>query len=254
MIPIRRHPTDDSIATTHHGPISASLDLVYSYARASTAYGSNVTPSFLNNHLLAPSADTTDDEDRDRHEEDDRSFDEDDEDEEEHLSAIPEREQLPPNAVQNNASPSESSPLLMPRRSYTKSTYTLNNDARSTFNGSVRIRRSNGTASRRRRSSVAASVLSNATTWKDIVEEAIEEGKGSSTEMQTLFNLVNVLVGIGLLSLSLAFSEAGWGLGMFLLVFCALITNCESSSSIFHRPSSIVQMILHSNHFSFVAD
>lgn len=35
------------------------------------------------------------------------------------------------------------------------------------------------------------------------------------------------MVGVGLLALPLAFADAGWLLGSFLLLFCALITNCR---------------------------
>lgn len=63
-------------------------------------------------------------------------------------------------------------------------------------------------------------------TW----EEAIEEQRGKSTYGQTLFNCVNVLVGVGLLAEPLAFADAGWIVGTFLLLFCALITCCESLS------------------------
>lgn len=47
---------------------------------------------------------------------------------------------------------------------------------------------------------------------------------GKSTLPQTVFNSVNVLIGIGLLSLPLGFKHAGWLLGMFFLIFCALST------------------------------
>ncbi|GAA5929984.1 Avt1p [Sporobolomyces koalae] len=57
--------------------------------------------------------------------------------------------------------------------------------------------------------------------WK----AAIEEHRGESTWGQTLFNTVNVLVGVGLLADPLAFAYGGWIIGTLLLVFCALITN-----------------------------
>ncbi|KAK4705555.1 solute carrier family 32 (vesicular inhibitory amino acid transporter), partial [Phenoliferia sp. Uapishka_3] len=55
--------------------------------------------------------------------------------------------------------------------------------------------------------------------------EAIEESRGMSTFGQTLFNTVNVLIGVGLLAEPLAFADAGWICGTLLLLFCALITN-----------------------------
>ncbi|KDE05691.1 hypothetical protein MVLG_03925 [Microbotryum lychnidis-dioicae p1A1 Lamole] len=54
---------------------------------------------------------------------------------------------------------------------------------------------------------------------------AIEEQRGESTWGQTLFNTVNVLIGVGLLAEPLAFADAGWAIGTILLLFCALITN-----------------------------
>ncbi|GAA5922690.1 hypothetical protein JCM3775_006101 [Rhodotorula graminis] len=57
--------------------------------------------------------------------------------------------------------------------------------------------------------------------WK----AAIEEHRGESTWGQTLFNTVNVLIGVGLLAEPLAFADAGWVGGILLLVFCALVTN-----------------------------
>lgn len=48
--------------------------------------------------------------------------------------------------------------------------------------------------------------------------------EGKSTLAQTVFNITNLLVGIGLLSLPLGIHEAGWILGIFLVVFGAIIT------------------------------
>lgn len=47
---------------------------------------------------------------------------------------------------------------------------------------------------------------------------------GQSTLPQTVFNSVNVLIGIGLLSLPLAMKHAGWVLGLTFLVFSAVTT------------------------------
>ncbi|KAF5100723.1 hypothetical protein D0Z03_000765 [Geotrichum reessii] len=47
---------------------------------------------------------------------------------------------------------------------------------------------------------------------------------GQSTAPQTIFNSVNVLVGIGLLSLSLGFKYSGWLIGVLMLVFAAFST------------------------------
>lgn len=47
---------------------------------------------------------------------------------------------------------------------------------------------------------------------------------GQSTAPQTVFNSVNVLVGVGLLSLSLGFKFSGWLIGVVMLIFAALST------------------------------
>ncbi|KAL4883105.1 transmembrane amino acid transporter protein-domain-containing protein [Aspergillus karnatakaensis] len=47
---------------------------------------------------------------------------------------------------------------------------------------------------------------------------------GQSTVPQTVFNSVNVLIGVGLLSLPLAMKHAGWLLGLLFLVFAAIAT------------------------------
>ncbi|PYH30517.1 putative transporter [Aspergillus neoniger CBS 115656] len=48
---------------------------------------------------------------------------------------------------------------------------------------------------------------------------------GQSTVPQTIFNSVNVLIGVGLLSLPLALKHAGWLLGLLFLLFAAVATN-----------------------------
>ena len=58
-----------------------------------------------------------------------------------------------------------------------------------------------------------------------------EDGKiihvviGQSTLPQTVFNSVNVLIGVGLLSLPLGIKYAGWLIGMLFLLFAAIVTN-----------------------------
>lgn len=47
---------------------------------------------------------------------------------------------------------------------------------------------------------------------------------GHSTMPQTVFNSVNVLVGIGMLSLPLAFQYSGWLVGVILMMFSAIAT------------------------------
>ena len=48
---------------------------------------------------------------------------------------------------------------------------------------------------------------------------------GQSTVPQTICNSVNVLIGVGLLSLPLAMKHAGWLVGMILLLYAALTTS-----------------------------
>ncbi|CDK29165.1 unnamed protein product [Kuraishia capsulata CBS 1993] len=47
---------------------------------------------------------------------------------------------------------------------------------------------------------------------------------GQSTAPQTVFNSVNVLIGVGLLALPLGLSHAGWVLGVIILCLCAIST------------------------------
>lgn len=55
------------------------------------------------------------------------------------------------------------------------------------------------------------------------VQESVVVGR--STVPQTISNSVNVLVGVGLLSLPLAMKQAGWFLGLVFLVFAAVTTS-----------------------------
>lgn len=62
-----------------------------------------------------------------------------------------------------------------------------------------------------------------------------EDGKvidivvGQSTLPQTIFNSVNVLVGVGLLSLPLGLKYSGWLVGMIFLFSCAFVTKYTAS-------------------------
>ncbi|KAI8336936.1 transmembrane amino acid transporter protein-domain-containing protein [Chlamydoabsidia padenii] len=46
-----------------------------------------------------------------------------------------------------------------------------------------------------------------------------------SSFLQSVFNAVNVLIGVGILALPLAFRLAGWFFGFVILIFCCLATN-----------------------------
>ncbi|KAB5570340.1 transmembrane amino acid transporter protein-domain-containing protein [Coniochaeta sp. 2T2.1] len=62
------------------------------------------------------------------------------------------------------------------------------------------------------------------------VKEVEQDGKiiltveGQSTLPQTVFNSINVLIGVGLLSLPMGFKYAGWLCGMTTLALCAAVT------------------------------
>ncbi|KAG9387779.1 Vacuolar amino acid transporter protein 1 [Pyrenophora tritici-repentis] len=63
-----------------------------------------------------------------------------------------------------------------------------------------------------------------------LVKQVEEDGHiinvvvGQSTLPQTIFNSVNVLVGVGLLTLPLAFKYSGWLIGMVFLLWSAIVT------------------------------
>jgi vesicular inhibitory amino acid transporter len=64
-----------------------------------------------------------------------------------------------------------------------------------------------------------------------IVKEVEQDGKivlavaGQSTLPQTIFNSINVLIGVGLLSLPMGFKYAGWVCGMTFLLLSAVVTS-----------------------------
>lgn len=54
--------------------------------------------------------------------------------------------------------------------------------------------------------------------------EVIERVVGASTAPMTVFNSINVLIGVGILALPLAIRYAGWVLGLSFLILAALVT------------------------------
>lgn len=64
-----------------------------------------------------------------------------------------------------------------------------------------------------------------------LVKQVEEDGHiinvvvGQSTLPQTIFNSVNVLVGVGILTLPLAFKYSGWIIGMIFLAWSAIVTS-----------------------------
>ncbi|CDS03033.1 hypothetical protein LRAMOSA00435 [Lichtheimia ramosa] len=73
--------------------------------------------------------------------------------------------------------------------------------------------------------------LSRHITVASVISEQLkrpnEHGDGhiKSTFMQSIFNAMNVLIGVGILAFPLAFRYAGWLLGSLIFAFCALGTN-----------------------------
>ncbi|KAL4399163.1 L-glutamine transmembrane transporter [Malassezia pachydermatis] len=65
---------------------------------------------------------------------------------------------------------------------------------------------------------LSPSMLSPAT------ETALDD-REKSTTLQTWFNTVNALVGVGILSMPLVFASAGWMGGFFLFILCGSLTN-----------------------------
>lgn len=55
--------------------------------------------------------------------------------------------------------------------------------------------------------------------------EVVERLVGESTVPMTVFNSINVLIGVGILALPLAVKYSGWVLGISFLTFAALVTN-----------------------------
>ncbi|EDK47301.1 hypothetical protein PVL30_005023 [Lodderomyces elongisporus] len=76
------------------------------------------------------------------------------------------------------------------------------------------------------------SSISLATTASQVLLKKIEDGEGNivtvlagqSTSPQTIFNSVNVLIGVGLLALPVGLMKAGWILGIPILLACGLVT------------------------------
>lgn len=212
-----------------------SSDLVWSYSRSQAFYSNNfnTSPSFVaETRWRGPHADLD--------EEDDEQVGEDDDEEylEEYLDSDGEQEAQRVNPSEHDvrtgeddlmfsAPPwSDDSQYLTSRRPSgadraPKSFERRTSDSAKltpTANEATPLllqnkRNSRSSVSRRRKSS-------NAT-----IRPALQHPTGRSTFGQTLFNCVNALVGVGILSLPLALSYAGLPLGIALFVLAGLITN-----------------------------
>lgn len=219
---------------------STSLDLVFSVARAASFYGSQLdSPSFVHRYTRPQGSD--DDQALDTESLEDRSEShlttspDESSDEEADLSLVWDREQAaldqrPKNAVLTSLHERFSSELLEPNARVDENTSLLRAASspdsfsrRTAFVQNARMRRS-GTSTAASFISRRLSVISS----DQVFEAAINRRRGESTKNQTLFNCVNVLIGVALLGEPLAFSHSGWLLGFGLLVFCALVTNCSS--------------------------
>lgn len=75
--------------------------------------------------------------------------------------------------------------------------------------------------------------LSRHTTISSILSRKLSTSHGvskfnleqKSSFIQSIFNAVNVLVGVGILALPLSFRLAGWLYGSLIVMFCCLVTN-----------------------------
>lgn len=123
----------------------------------------------------------------------------------------------------------EQSPLLARPRTRSRSRHNRNGDmfqvggdttGTSSDYLSTKAGDSSGLYSHGHAGSRRASVFS-----REVWKAKIEAHRGESTWGQTLFNTVNVLIGVGLLADPLAFADAGWIFGTLILLFCALVTN-----------------------------
>lgn len=59
----------------------------------------------------------------------------------------------------------------------------------------------------------------------DNVIQAQQQQPPKSNFLQSVFNAVNVLVGVGILALPLSFRLAGWLYGSLIFLFCCMATN-----------------------------
>ncbi|GAA6019651.1 hypothetical protein JCM10207_006958 [Rhodosporidiobolus poonsookiae] len=229
---------------TDHPP--SSLDAIWSYSRSAAFYGENLPshPSFVDDRFR-PRHDTTTDEesalttedsrDGERTSDAEEGWSEGEDGEEAMVRAwqpdglergpSPARkpEQLPPNARRAPFSTAQHrglSPAWADSPS-TATPSTADADEHTPLISSTPRRPAGYSgellepSSRARRPSTFS---------KEVWKARIEEHRGESSWGQTLFNTINVLIGVGLLADPLAFADSGWVVGVLLLVFCSLVT------------------------------
>ncbi|KAI8136681.1 transmembrane amino acid transporter protein-domain-containing protein [Fennellomyces sp. T-0311] len=77
--------------------------------------------------------------------------------------------------------------------------------------------------------SIEATPLSRHATVASVISEQLKgpypEEHKKSTFVQSVFNAMNVLIGVGILAFPLAFRYAGWLIGSAIFIFCAIGTN-----------------------------
>lgn len=144
-------------------------------------------------------------------------------------------------ADEEQGEPTEDTNLLGPRRSHRESIFTIEPSLSSPFGGSYGTAYGSLSARVNESSMRHAGHLFTEQQMKGVTEpdqarepllvKQIEEDGhlinvvvGQSTLPQTIFNSVNVLVGVGLLTLPLALRYSGWVIGMSFLVFSAVVT------------------------------
>lgn len=222
-------------------PVSSSLDLVFSFVRAQSFY-ENQLPSFADRYLVDSDAIETDSSARGEGTE----FSGDESEENGNLTrdSTNWEEELPRNS--RNVSDSTPTrpflatvqpPIASPSSILLDENSSLLRPATSTesFNRRTRLAKKNDSYHSyhsARSSSYISRRLSIISSVGESYIAQIEEMRGNSSYSATLFNMVNVLIGVGLLGLPLSFADSGWIAGIFLLVFCALVTNCEFYSNL----------------------
>jgi len=121
--------------------------------------------------------------------------------------------------TQNGSEGTEEAPLLRsedPFRNYSAANSSTNDSAAPTQNARPPLSSSSSDRS-----------ISSSHLYKSLQDsdgQWIKIRVGRSTQPQTVFNSINVLIGIGILSLPLAFQYSGWAFGSVLFAFSGAIT------------------------------
>ncbi|GAA5890009.1 hypothetical protein JCM6882_009197 [Rhodosporidiobolus microsporus] len=222
-----------------HDVPPSSLDILFSYSRSIQAYGDNVSsshPSFVDRSrwrrggsdeeegAITGEETTTDDREGQTTTTEEEEWSGEDGEGEGEDDAEPwfdgrgVGEQLPPNALP----PSSGSSALHPPSTDTPPTSASANERTPLLGLGPPPSASPGL-----RPSSAPPMVQRGrrpSTFKEEWKAKIEEHRGESSWGQTLFNTINILIGVGLLADPLAFADSGWVLGVMLLLFCSFVT------------------------------